>query len=79
MGAGGEVMARKKTVIPAFPIESRLLALILLLVGGGLLIAGWWQDANEMVVLGGLCVAGALLALVADLLLGSAEGDDEER
>ena len=71
-------MARKKTLVPAFPIESRLLALILLLVGAVLALTGWWRDANEMVVLGGLCVAGGLLALVADVLLGEDDEDEDE-
>ena len=69
-------MSRKRPLIPAFPIESRLLSLILGVVGVVLLVTGWWQDSNEMMVLGGLSLAGALIAVVADLLLGTIEDDE---
>jgi hypothetical protein len=69
-------MVRKRPLIPALPVESRLLSWALFAAGLVLLLAGWWRDADGMLVLGGVCVAGALIALVADRVLGEVE--DEE-
>jgi hypothetical protein len=69
-------MARKGTLIPAFPVESRLLSWVLFGAGLVLLLAGWWRDSQGMLVLGGACAVGALIALVADRVLGEVEEDE---
>lgn len=69
-------MARKRTLIPAFPVESRMLSWALFAAGIVLLLAGWASDSNGILVMGAICVAGALLALIADRVLGDLEDED---
>lgn len=72
-------MARKRTLIPAFPVESRLLSWVLFVAGVALVVTGWATDEAGLLMLGGVCVAGALLALVADRLLRDVEDEESGR
>lgn len=67
-------MARKRTLIPAFPVGGMVLAWAL--VGLGVVLMLWGGiigGSGGMVLVGTICVAAGMLALVAERL---GDGDD---